>query len=248
MRFYFTRTSRNKKTGPIPVVTASRDTCPPDCALLGNGCYAEHGPLALVWQRCFLMLNELCKLIRQLPKHQLWRYGQAGDLPPDDADLDKLVAANNRRPVLCYTHTRNVEQIRKATKNGFHINISADSLDEAEKFADQGLSTVVVLPSVYGRNRTGETWTETLSEYKTRTSTLSKRTANGTRIAVCPQTYTDVSCDDCRVCAGPRKKNAIVGFPAHGSRKAQIDRRISDVRRLSFAARPDFPVGHSALS
>jgi hypothetical protein len=227
MLFYFTRISRNNKTGPIPVVTASRDTCPPTCVLMGNGCYAEHGPLAIVWNKCKLTLDEVCKEVKKLPKKQLWRYGQAGDLPPKEKDLKTLVQANNGRPVLCYTHTRDVDAIRGATERGFHVNISADTVDEAEKFSRQGLSTVVVLPSEYGRSRSGTSWTETLPEYKSRTARMPKHTPACVRIAVCPATYHDINCAQCGICASPRKNGTIVGFPAHGSRKAQIDRRFS---------------------
>jgi hypothetical protein len=251
MRFYFTRISRNKKTGPIPVVTASKDTCPPTCPLMGgNGCYAEQGPLAIVWSKCTLTLEKICQEVRRLPKGQLWRYGQAGDLPPKRKDLDKLVEANRGRPVLCYTHSRRIDDIKAATAAGFHVNISADSVCEAEKFAQQGLSTVVVLPSSYGRHRSGESWTETLPEYKTRTASMPKYTPDGVRLAVCPATYHDISCDRCGICARPRKNGTIVGFPAHGSKRGQIDRRLSDVRRSpeTPATRPRVSIGNAAVT
>lgn len=252
MLFYFTRISRNAKTGPIPVVTASKDTCPTSCPLKGgNGCYAEHGPLAIVWSKCALTLDKLCQEVRNLPKGQLWRYGQAGDLPPKKKDLQQLIDANRQRPVLCYTHSRKFDDIRDATSQGFHVNISADSVQEADKFVEQGLSTVVVLPSSYGRHRSGTNWTETLPEYKTRTAPLPKHTPNGVRIAVCPATYHDVSCATCGICAQPRKRGTVVGFPAHGSKRAQVDRRLtSNVQNQtgSPGSRPRVSTGHAAFA
>ena len=114
MFFSFTRVSRNRKTGPMPVVTASKDTCPATCPLRGAGCYAEHGPLALQWEKCRLTLDELCNRIRRLPKKQLWRYGQAGDLPASVEQIEKLARANGGRPVICYTHHRNFDAIRES--------------------------------------------------------------------------------------------------------------------------------------
>ena len=46
-----TRKSRNSKTGDIPVTTTSEESCPHACPLKGNGCYAEGGPLAILWRK-----------------------------------------------------------------------------------------------------------------------------------------------------------------------------------------------------
>src|SRR6476661_325903 len=123
MKFLFTRVSRNRKVGPLPVVTASKDTCPDTCPLRGAGCYAEHGPLALVWAKVFLSLDQLCRHIRSLPRGQMWRYGQAGDLPKDPKAREKLIKSNASRPVICYTHHRDLEMVRDATARGFHVNV-----------------------------------------------------------------------------------------------------------------------------
>ena len=160
MLFSFTRVSRNRKTGPIPVVTASKDTCPSTCPLMGNGCYAEHGPLALQWGKCRLTLDELCNRIRRLPKRQLWRYGQAGDLPARTEEIEQLARANGRRSVICYTHHRNFDAIRRANELGFHINISADNLTKPTRSRDRDCprswcchpSTVAVENEVAGQN------------------------------------------------------------------------------------------------
>lgn len=232
MMFSFTRVSRNRKTGPIPVVTASKDTCPATCPLRGAGCYAEHGPLALQWERCSLSLDELCKQIRKLPKRQLWRYGQAGDLPTRMDEVEKLAITNGRRPVLCYTHHRDLNMIRYAGELDFHINVSADSLDEADAFARQGLSTVVVLGSEYGRRRE-----EPLQAYRRRLAKLPRATRSGVKVAICPASYHEVTCAECGVCSGRRPNNTIIGFPAHGSGKAAIDRQIMKTRESDHPER-----------
>jgi len=171
-------------------------------------------------------LDELCNRIRRLPKRQLWRYGQAGDLPVRTEEIEQLARANGRRPVICYTHHRNFDAVRRANELGFHINISADNFYEADSFARLGLSTVMVLPSEYGRARKRGSWAESLEAYRKRISKLPRKTMSGVKIAICPASYHDVTCAECGACAGPRSNNTIIGFPAHGSRKAVIDQQF----------------------
>ena len=86
MQYHLTPRSSNKKTGPIPVSTTSRDSCPDTCPLKnGGGCYAGSGPLSLHWDKVGtdrgVSLESFCDTIRALPKGQVWRHNQAGDLP-----------------------------------------------------------------------------------------------------------------------------------------------------------------------
>jgi hypothetical protein len=82
----FTRVSRNVKTGPIPVTTTSEESCPHACPLKGNGCYAEAGPMAILWRKVTarkmgMAWDAAMSEIAALPKGTLWRHNQAGDLP-----------------------------------------------------------------------------------------------------------------------------------------------------------------------
>jgi len=49
--YHITLKSNNKKTGPIIVITSSRNTCPETCPFKKNGCYADGGPLKLHWDK-----------------------------------------------------------------------------------------------------------------------------------------------------------------------------------------------------
>lgn len=216
--YHFTRVSGNTKCGPIPVTTSSANTCPSACKLKGNGCYAESGPLALHWRAVSNgtrggTLTELCDQIKRLPKRQLWRWAQAGDLPGDGrlidrAALDQLIKANAGRSGFGYTHydaldPSNAAAIQAANNAGFIINLSADTLERADELAALGIAPVAcVLP------------TGTVKPLKT---------PGGRHVSVCPAVVRDdVTCASCGVCAVPRHK-AIIGFPAHGSgaKKAQ---------------------------
>ncbi len=229
MRFHLTRISRNRKTGPMPVVTASKDTCPQTCGLLGDkGCYAENGQLGWFWKKLSsgeivsLNFDQLLSEIRALPRRQIWRYGQAGDLPDDSKLVMDLALANRHRPVICYTHKRDIETYKKASEQGLNINLSADTLSEADDLTATGLPVVVVLDSRYAKGDR-----ETLTEYRQRLGgKISTQTPGGRKIAVCPAAYTETNCLACGACAKPRPGGTIIGFPAHGARSRRIDRQL----------------------
>ena len=210
----FTRISRNEKTGPIPVTTSSEETCPPACPLKGAGCYAEGGKLAMFWRKvnakkAGLAWAEALQQIAKLPRGTLWRHNQAGDLPGVGNEIDpiamgELVKANRGRRGFTYTHKpaslANLTMVRIALREGFTVNLSADNLATADELASTGLPVVVVLPS---------------------DQVTALKTPGGRHVAICPATISDeVTCATCGLCAEP-DRNSIIGFPAHGNRKAK---------------------------
>ncbi|WP_157385592.1 hypothetical protein [Mesorhizobium sp. STM 4661] len=175
--------------------------------------------------------EEFTKRVRKLPRHGLWRYGQAGDLPGEGDTIDpvqliELAKANQNRPVIAFTHKppteENLEALQQASDLGFKVNLSADNMAEADEFCDLGVSVVVVLPLEYSRKTKGKEWLETITAYKERTKSLPKTTPKKRRIAVCPATYTDTRCSECRICSNHERNGIVVGFPVHGSRKLKI--------------------------
>ncbi|WP_353645697.1 hypothetical protein [Mesorhizobium sp. WSM2239] len=235
MNFHTTVVSRNVKTGPMPVMTSSRDTCPDSCPLKKAGCYAMTGPLKLHWDKVTsgergTDLDEALKPIRKLNRGALWRYGQAGDLPGEGDTIDheamrKIAIANRGKRAIVFTHkpptTDNLAILREVAVLGLNVNLSADNLAEADALAGLNMPVVTVLESEYGR-KVGET----LSDYRKRLKALTRITPGGRKIAVCPATYADVSCTECGVCADGDRKEVIVGFPAHGTQKKQVDRIV----------------------
>ena len=86
MHVHLTQVSSNTKTGPIPVSTTERRSCPPRCPHMDAGCYADGGPLRIHWDKVperGTSWEEFCERIAQLPAGALWRHNQAGDLPGD---------------------------------------------------------------------------------------------------------------------------------------------------------------------
>ena len=71
MQVHLTLKSANVKTGPIPVSTTERDSCPADCKMKAE-CYAASGPLALHWaavsdKKRGASWPEFCDTIEALP-------------------------------------------------------------------------------------------------------------------------------------------------------------------------------------
>jgi hypothetical protein len=228
----------NRKTGQIPTAYVAKESCPSSCPLRGNGCYAVTGNIGPHWRRMTgVPWAKFCRMVAErLGPHQLWRYGVAGDLPGfggliDRAALQLLTTANLRRPVIAYTHkpvldgehpaaASNRRFIAEAIDGGLLLNLSANNPSHADALAALDLAPVVsILPHVYARRhrslgRGQREWRETIGEYRDRVSTLPTHTPAGRRIAVCPASYTDTTCQSCGACARARK--AVIGFPAHG--------------------------------
>jgi hypothetical protein len=126
----------------------------------------------------------------------------------DGKALRDLVKANAGKRGFTYTHkpmdrAGNRRAVAHANANGFTVNLSADTLAEADHLADLSIGpVVVVLDAAEG----------------VRHDVL---TPSGRKVATCPATYRDgVTCASCQLCARPNRK-VIVGFPAHGvSKKA----------------------------
>lgn len=224
----FARVSRNRKTGPIPVAMTSANTCPKSCPWKGNGCYAEQHFVAIHWRRLSrgngITWDAFVDKIAALPQGQLWRMGEAGDLPGDGDVIDcnllrQLTKAAEHTRGFAYTHkpmlgTEIGAWNRSALANsggpGLTINLSADSLEQADKLADLGIAPVtVVLPM------------------RTRRSL---RTPGGRRVVVCPAiTSETISCQTCQLCAKSHR-SSIVGFPAHGDMRKRMNTELTQLR------------------
>jgi hypothetical protein len=158
--YHFTRVSGNSKTGPMPVTTTNANSCPPTCRLKNNGCYADAGHLALYWRavsrgQCRGTFDELLEHISTVRRNALWRHNQAGDLTPsvlgviDSGLLKELALVNWGRRGFTYTHYPpipvNCAAIREANRLGFTVNLSVETLDQADRYAALAIAPVVVV-------------------------------------------------------------------------------------------------------
>jgi hypothetical protein len=222
--------SGNAKLGGMPASSTSRVSCPTRCSFYGKGCFAEQGHTAFHWRDVGTKGDDwttFCRKVRTIPRGQTWRHNVAGDLPMDprrpgriDANmLGQLVAANRGKRGFTFTHHAiddrdssdsvalpslwNRTMIGAANAMGFTVNLSADSLEQADAYAKLGCGpVVVVIPS---------------------TAPVRLKTPEGRRVTVCPaETEARLTCSECELCMLPGRK-AIIGFRAHGNRKAIVD-------------------------
>jgi len=221
-KYSFTRKSGNKKTGPIPVTTSPKETCPEVCPHKNTTCYAKWGPLGIHWNKLSdgergISYSELLAEVKALPDETLWRHNQAGDLlkDPDYKEdtidycmFNELLMANKGKRGFTYTHYPmnkfNQEYIQEGNDRGFTINLSADSITQADEYVKLNIGPVVVtLP-----------WDWDGGLYKTPDENF---------ILTCPAVNSDsMSCETCQVCAYPMRKS-IIGFPAHGTKKKEFE-------------------------
>lgn len=218
MRVHITARSSNVKTGPIPVTTTERSSCPTTCPFYDKGCYAKSGPLALHWRKVSdgergTDWEGLCDFVQSLPDKQLWRHNQAGDLPHlgGDISLSKmahLVIANIGKRGFTYTHhvlnEHNKAIIKRSNSHGFTVNVSTESKADAVSAYNQGMPAVCVVPSDHADTVEHE----------------------GVKFVTCPaQTNDTMTCSECGLCSQADRK-CVVMFKAHGNAKHHVSELV----------------------
>lgn len=222
MLVHLTMNSMNKKTMYMPTSTSDKKTCSNTCPWKAKGCYANHGPEFLHWSKVSngsrgIDYKEFLKKISCLPKFQLWRHNQAGDLAGlnntiDSKKLMALVKANKGKRGYTYTHkpvseaTRQAQKnkalVKYANQNGFTVNLSADNLKHADQLYDLNVGPVCVIVPL--------------------NSPKVLYTPKGRKVNLCPNAYNEkITCHNCGICAIPNRKN-IIGFIAHGTAKKHV--------------------------
>jgi hypothetical protein len=220
LRFHLTRVSGNAKTGPIPVTTSSRATCSPSCPFFQNGCYADGGPLAIHWGKVTraergVSFADHCADLASLPRLQLTRLNQAGDLPHTAGRISRrfirgMVQACRKIRAYTYTHHslslgENLSLLRFANRNGLTVNVSTETEKAADSAIAAGLPAVLAVTSDESRNA----W----------------RTPAGNLVMVCPAQTRDTDCASCELCQ-KRGKRVVIAFRAHGTSKRKAEAAI----------------------
>jgi hypothetical protein len=188
--------------------------------MYGQGCYAESHWLGKHWEKVTekgLSWDAFCAEVAKLPPGQLWRHNQAGDLPGVGEALDadallSLVLASRGKRGFTYTHKKAPAVLDTlegmAHSSGFAVNISCDSLPEADRLRAErpALPLVVVIPDTEARD--------------------TFLTPAGNRVTVCPaQTTDDVACASCKLCSVATRRT-IVAFRAHGTYAKKVSKLV----------------------
>lgn len=220
MKHYAINYTGNSKTGVMPVTTSSKTTCPDTCSLKAKGCYARYSFLGNYWNKLTngevknsLSYSELLKAITKLPKGQLWRHNQAGDLLHNSGAIDSnslrdLVNANKGKRAIVYTHHvptvgNNASMIKFANDNGLTINLSSDTLKQADEYVALSIAPVVTLLQL-GSDKVSYT-------------------PAGNKIVRCPADKAKgITCASCGLCA-LSNRGYIIGFEVHGTAKKAIN-------------------------
>lgn len=216
-KYLITFKSNNRITGPIMVTTSPRASCPMSCPLKGTDCYAEHGHLGhLIWKGLdrtrpgetfannirVYSFNQLLTAVRCLAPGSVWRHNQAGDLPTTDGvnidhhKLRALIEANLGRKCFTFTHHEpnhhNRQIIKHACNKGFMINLSADTLSEADELVDLNIAPVTVVVESNQKENL--------------------KTPKGRPVTICPaRRVKGITCSTCQICTKWHK--AIIAFP-----------------------------------
>lgn len=227
MTYKFIPHTQSRKVGAMPTSYSPKQTCPDSCTLKNNGCYGDSFPISLHWKRYSKdktdNWQDFVKSVSYFRKHNkegLWRHNIVGDLATkknkiDAKKLKQLIKANNGGKVICYTHhhstlspsgkklsDHNLNYIRYANNKGFTINLSADTLQEADTLSATKIPTTVVLPYT---KKQFEKLSANLSDIKT---------PRGRKITVCPEQTQGIKCLDCGLCSLAKRKT-IIGFFKH---------------------------------
>ena len=214
MNYAMTRVSGNSKTGPIPITVSNKETCPPSCPLMDDGCFADAFHTKLHWDKVSSgergkSWPEFLEDVKTIGKKALWRHNVSGDLRGqhnviDRPSLKQLTKANKGKKGFTYCHypmdcVNNREAIKEANDGNFIVNLSANNLAQADTYKNLNIAPVVVI----------------LGEHAAKVN----YTPEGKKVVTCPaQNTKKIQCINCELCAN-KDRDYIIGFRVHGTFK-----------------------------
>lgn len=233
MKFHLSLASRNKKTGPIPVSTSSKETCPDSCPFKGSGCYAGGGPLNIHWKKVSngergVEFGKFCQQISRLPKNQIWRFNMAGDLMGlnnwiNFKELKQLVSANKGRKGFTYTHKPVLVEDVNGPFSNEEKQVIAENNRKSIKFANDNGFTINLSANspkhALKLKKLGIGPVVSVVSQNFETKTIENQ-----KFVVCPATKQDshVTCANCQLCQ-KTNRGAVVSFPAHGFASKKVE-------------------------
>jgi len=204
----------NSKLGDAAATYVSKITCPVECPLLNNGCYAQGGRVALQTRE----LNSdtegytpkdaaieeagFIRTLAALTRRPL-RLHVDGDSPTDEcASIVGEAAEEYHGWVWTYTHAwRRVKRISWRKK--VSVLASCENMGQVEKAHKRGYGAAIVVPDFPNGKKA---WKE-----------------GDFTLIPCPNmSDKTITCTDCRLCfndTGLHERKAVIAFKVHGNRK-----------------------------
>lgn len=230
---FATAAGRARKRGPdagkaAPVYATYRPvggSCPPDCALLNAGCYAQEGNVNIHQLRAARETFDPLAWALALPAGALIRWNVSGDfVGPDGADYRAAVsAAHTMRPDLVgwsYTHAWDRPDVaRWAADLPGNVRIAAsldDPTDEARARAMGWETITTVIPTSDGEGFTDD----------------EARQVRASGALPCPAQRVKIGCADCRACA----RDGHIVFAVHSGGRKRANRSLAARRSLPVAS------------
>lgn len=248
--------SRSSKCAGLAVSRMPSSTCPSTCSLRGDACYGRMGPCGWHWRdldagfRGWTWGRWLARL-RALPAGRPYRGAEVGDRIPGCRGSLRIsrprlkaealaLQARGPRPAWTYTHypvvgvrpdggddmtaRHNRACIRAVAELGYVIRTSHERACDALESRARGLRPVLIVPSAYARRYRGDgrghrDWLESQSVHRSRVRALPALPG-----PLCRHAYSDARCIECMECYACTE---IVCLPAHGVRRAALDRMIT---------------------
>lgn len=219
----FVINTQNKKLIGCAATYVSQATCPPSCPLLGNGCYAERGPIAWMTTdklaKTTLAPNEIiykeAELISQNANlleafSRPLRLHVVGDFHKATKALAHLVnAAHNyilKTKASVFTYTHCWRDIARGKFGKISILASCESEAQVAEAHASGYAPALIVPRFPAGPRAFPL-------------------ENGFTCIPCPWQTLGVGCRACGLCSRDRwlwQTKRVIGFVPHGVRKAQV--------------------------
>ena len=206
----------NSKLGNVAATYSSiESSCPTDCSLKDNGCYAQMGFVGIHTSKLNKkkatpkqVASEEAKLIKKAIKEEKntkpLRIHVAGDCRTNEAA--KMVSNATKEwghKVWSYTHAW--KTVARSSWGTVSVLASVDNVNELKLARRKGYAPAIVVRNF-----------------------LSKKAYefHGFKLIPCPnQTHENITCEKCKLCWNDKKLkslNAVIGFEAHGAKRKSL--------------------------
>jgi hypothetical protein len=186
--------SDNRKTGPVSATYVNLESCPMDCPLMGNGCYAERGMVAAQTARLdggnpVEIARAEAAGIRRLSGWRPLRLHVSGDCRTNGAARIVSAAARAYRkragsPAWTYTHSW--DRVERSSWAGVSVLASCDTVGQMAQARARGYATAYTYDS------------EMVSHGELVRSVIGLPGAP--KFVECPHDTKGIPCVNCRLC------------------------------------------------